>query len=171
MAGKEVYPEELPRKKAKKEARDEKVDESILDNIVNLSEEVPRLFEVRSNIRREPILDSSKSSLLDKSATPIIDKFCVAHDLERKAAIQEIMESAMKEFYSRILDKVNYLQVKQPEEFVISNKPKDLIKGENKTIIHNQRKVCENPGCVKETQVIKLLGLGKWKLRTVPDNI
>lgn len=171
MANKEVYPEELPRKKMKKDNKEEKVDESILDNLVNLSDEAPRLFEVRSNIRRELAVDGSKSSLLDKSAAALIDKFCSSHELERKVAIQDIMESAMKEFYSRILDKANYLQIKQPQEFVVSNKPKDMIKGENKAIIHNQRKICENPGCIKEYEIIRLLGLSKWKLRSVPENI
>lgn len=155
----------------KKDNKEEKVDESILDNIVNLSDEAPRLFEVRPNIRRELVVDGSKSNLLDKSAAVIIDKFCASYELERKVAIQDIMESAMKEFYSRILDKANYLQIKQPQEFVVSNKPKEIIKGENKVIIHNQRKVCENPGCIKETEIIRLLGIDKWKLRSVPENI
>jgi hypothetical protein len=171
MANREQYPQEQPRKKAKKEPVEEIPEEFNLDNIVNLGDEIPRLFEVRSGMRRDLSTEGNKSTLLDKNVTTTIDKICAEYELERRGAIQEIMESALKEFYSRIFEKVNSLQSRFPDNLLVnSNVPKEELKRSNKEIIHNQRKVCENPGSIKESDVLKLLGLGRWKLRSLPGN-
>lgn len=169
MATREQYPQEQPRKKAKKETVEEVPEEFNLDTIINFNDEVPRLFEVKPGIRRDLSLDPNKSTLLDKNVNVIIDKICVEHDLERRGAIQEIMESALKEFYSRIFEKVNSLQTRYPEGALVNTSlPKEELKKSNKEIIHNQRKICENPGSIKESDIYKLMGLGRWKLKSLP---
>ena len=168
-AGREVYPEELPRKRAKKENKEELaplIGES-LTNIVGLSlaEEQPRLFEVRSGIRKE-INDGAKITLLEKNASSVIDKICEEQELDKKGAIGDVMESAIKEFYSRIIDKINALQVPKPEKVKYTSNPKAIIK-EKIQIIHNQRKTNDLQGAIKEVDLIKVLNIGKWKLKDI----
>ena len=171
MAGaREVYPEELPRKRPKKDMKEEifpVIAESAITSAgLNLLDEQPRVFEVRSGIRKDTS-DAIKITLLEKSALAVIDKICEDHEIEKKGIIGEVMESAMKEFYSRIIDKINALQINKPEKVKFTSNPRAMIK-EKTMIIHNQRKASDVIGAIKEVDLIKVLNTGKWKLRELP---
>ena len=169
MAGREVYPEELPRKRSKKEMKEEispVIGESITNCIgLSLSEEQPRVFEVRSGIRKD--VNDMKITLLEKSSVNVIDKICQEQDLDKKGIIADVMESAIKEFYSRIIDKINALQITKPEKVRFISNPKGAIK-EKTNVIHNQRKATELNGAVKEIDLMKILNTGRWKLKELP---
>jgi hypothetical protein len=159
MAGREVYPEEAPRKRSKKENKDDigvAINDSILDSVgLTLADQQVKVFEVKSGIRKGGD-DANKVTLLEKSALRIIDKICDEKDLEKKGAIMEIMESAMKEFYSKIIDQLNGLQVTKPDKVKITSNPKAVIK-EKISVIHNQRKASELAGAIKDIDIIKVL--------------
>ena len=78
------------------------------------------------------------------------------------------MDSAIKEFYSRIVDKLNGLQVERPEKIKITSNPKLMIK-EQIPIIHNQRKATDLSGAIKEIDILKIFNIGKWKLKEIPS--
>lgn len=172
MAGREQYPEEAPRKRAKKETKDEQplVGESILGDLaLNLASEQPRLFEVKG-IRKEVAPEGSKVNLLEKNASTLVDKFCEEYQLDKKGAILDIMESATKEFYNRIVDKVNSVKVDQPDKVRFTSDPRSLLK-EKHQIMHNQRRASELTGKIKDVDLMKILNIGKWKLKPLPGNI
>ncbi|OMJ85520.1 hypothetical protein SteCoe_13133 [Stentor coeruleus] len=172
MAGREQYPEEIPRKRAKKEAKDEQplISESILGDLaLNLASEQPRLFEVKG-IRKEIAPEGSKVNLLEKSASTLIDQFCEEYQLDKKGSILDIMESATKEFYNRIVDKVNSIKVDQPEKVRFTSDPRGLLK-EKYQIMHNQRRASELTGKIKDIDLMKILNTGKWKLKSLSGNI
>ena len=90
MAGRELYPEEVPRKRAKKDNKDDigtGIGESIINCIgLSLAEEQPRLFEVRSGTRKEG-LEGTNISLLEKNAITVIERLCDEREIDKKGAI------------------------------------------------------------------------------------